>query len=93
MKRKLLLAVSCLLLPLAMRAQTPTDDTFTVSDLEWDGEDYFFTVSLTGTKNYVGYNLDLLSHRFVQCASGQSVARGVCFKREQGIHSHIRSTL
>ncbi len=59
MKRKLLLAVSCLLLPLAMRAQTPTDDTFTVSDLEWDGEDYFFTVSLTGTKNYVGYNLDI----------------------------------
>ena len=59
MKRKLLLAVSCLLLPLAMTAQTQTDDTFTVSDLEWDGEDYFFTVSLTGTKNYVGYNLDI----------------------------------
>lgn len=71
MKRKLLLAISCLLLPLVMTAQTPTDDTFTVSDLEWDGEDYFFTVSLTGTKNYVGYNLDIFLPAGITVTGGE----------------------
>lgn len=61
MRKILLLVTAVLCLPLAMRAQTPTDDTFTVSDLEWDAdyEGYVFTVGLSGSKNYVGYNLDI----------------------------------
>lgn len=38
MKKILLLFMMCALLPVAGRAQTPTDDTFTVSDLAWDDE-------------------------------------------------------
>ena len=37
MKKILLLFMMCAMLPLTAGAQgTPTDDTFTVSDLEWD---------------------------------------------------------
>lgn len=59
----------CALLPLAGRAQTPTDDTFTVSDLAWDDEiswnddentgAYYFTVSLSGENIYSACNLSI----------------------------------
>ena len=62
MKKILLLFMMCALLPIAGSAQggTPTSDTFTISDLEQDGEgDYFFTVGLDGSRIYTAYNLDL----------------------------------
>ena len=62
MRKILLLVTTCLCLPLAMRAQTPTDDTFTVSDIFYD--DYFqcyaFNVGLNAQKTYTAYNLDLV---------------------------------
>ena len=70
MKKILLLFMMCALLPKTAGAQgTPTDDTFTVSDLDydeeftWDDEThtgaYYFTVSLSGSGTYSAYNLDL----------------------------------
>ena len=62
MRKTLLLLSAVLCLPLAMRAQTPTDDTFTVSDIFYD--DYFkcyaFNVGLNAQKIYTAYNLDLV---------------------------------
>ena len=53
----LLLALCCQ----AAGAQTPTDDTFTVSDLTWDEDEeaYYFTVSLKGSRIYSAYNLGI----------------------------------
>ncbi|MCR5780872.1 MAG: hypothetical protein K6G70_10085 [Bacteroidaceae bacterium] len=70
MKKILLLFMMCALLPKTAGAQgTPTDDTFTVSDLDYDDEftwddethtgAYYFTVSLSGSGTYSAYNLDL----------------------------------
>lgn len=62
MKRILLLFMMCALLPRVAAAQgTPTDDTFTVSDLTWDSEmdGYYFIVSLEGTRLYSAYNFDI----------------------------------
>lgn len=61
MKRLLLLFFIGALSPFAVMAQgTPTDDTFTVSDLQQDDEgDWFFTVGLDGSRIYTAYNLDL----------------------------------
>lgn len=61
MKKILLLFMMCALLPVAGRAQTPTDDTFTVSDLTWNQARncYVFTVSLQGSLIYTACNLDL----------------------------------
>ena len=61
MKKILLLFMMCALLPVAGRAQTPTDDTFTVSDLTYDSDAgaYFFIVSLSGSHIYTAYNLDI----------------------------------
>ena len=61
MKKILLLFMLCTLLPMAGRAQTPTNDTFTVSDLTWDSEmdGYYFIVSLEGSQFYTAYNLDI----------------------------------
>ena len=61
MKKILLLFMMCTLLPMAGRAQTPTDDTFTVSDLTYDSDAgaYFFIVSLSGSHIYTAYNLDI----------------------------------
>jgi hypothetical protein len=60
MKKILLLFMMCAMLPMSAGAQGPIADTFTVSDLEQDGEgDYFFTVSLDGSQIYTAYNLDL----------------------------------
>lgn len=62
MKKILLLFAMVALLPLAGSAQgTPTDDTFTVSDLTWNQARncYVFTVSLEGSRIYTACNLDL----------------------------------
>ena len=62
MKKILLLFMMCAMLPLTAGAQgTPTDDTFTVSDLEWDEdmEGYYFIVSLEGSRIYTAYNLEI----------------------------------
>lgn len=61
MKKILLLFMMCALLPRTAGAQTPTDDTFTVSDLEWSEEDdcYIFAVNLTGSMIYTAYNLTM----------------------------------
>lgn len=61
MRKILLLVTAVLCLPLAMRAQTPTDDTFTVSDLKQSGTAYYFDVSLNadGEHAYTGYNLSI----------------------------------
>ena len=61
MKKILLLFMMCALLPRVAEAQTPTDDMFTVSDLEWSEDDgcYIFTVSLSGSRIYSAYNLSL----------------------------------
>ena len=60
MKKTLLLLMMCALLPRVAEAQTPTDDTFTVSDLTFDEEitwnddenegAYYFTISLDGVE-------------------------------------------
>ena len=70
MKRILLLILMCALLPRVAGAQgTPTDDTFTVSDLIWDDDiswnddeytgAYYFTVSLIGANTYSACNLSI----------------------------------
>lgn len=61
MKKILLLFMMCALLPVAGRAQTPTDDTFTVSDLEWVESDqaYRFAIGITGTTIYCACNMDI----------------------------------
>ncbi len=64
MKKILLLFTLCAMLPMVAVAQsgTPTDDTFTVSDLTYDPdmEGYYFVVSLSGSeRNYAAYNFDL----------------------------------
>ncbi len=48
MKKILLLLAMCVMLPQMASAQTPTDDTFVVSDLTYDSdlEAYYFIVSL-----------------------------------------------
>ena len=62
MRKILLLFLMGALLPRAAMAQgTPTDDTFTVSDLTYDGDmdGYYFIVSLEGSRIYTAYNLDI----------------------------------
>ena len=62
MKKILLLFVMCAQLPRVAAAQgTPTDDTFTVSDLTWNQvrNCYVFTVSLEGSRIYTACNLDI----------------------------------
>lgn len=60
MKKILLLFMMCALLPVAGRAQTPTDDTFTVSDLQTDKYGTYFIVGLNADERlYSAYNLDL----------------------------------
>ena len=62
MKKILLLFMMCALLSRVVGAQgTPTDDTFTISDLTWDGDmgGYYFIVSLDGSRIYTAYNLDI----------------------------------
>ena len=62
MKKILLLFMMCALLPRVAGAQgTPTDDTFTISDLIADPDmgGYFFVVSLEGSRIYTAYNLDI----------------------------------
>lgn len=61
MKKILLLLFMSALMPMAAGAQTPTDDTFTVSDLTYDSDAdaYYFIVSLSGSHIYTAYNLDI----------------------------------
>ena len=71
MKKILLLFMMCALLPLTAGAQTPTDDTFTISDLAYDeditwyeGDDekegaYYFIVSISGERLYCACNLSI----------------------------------
>ena len=60
MKKILLLFMMCALLPRTAGAQTPTDDTFTVSDLQTDKYGTFFIVGLNADERlYSAYNLDL----------------------------------
>ncbi len=69
MKKILLLFAMSALLTVTAGAQTPNDDTFTVSDLAWDDEiswnddvntgAYYFTVSLSGENIYSACNLSI----------------------------------
>ena len=60
MKKILLLLFMSALMPMAAGAQTPTDDTFTLSDLTArSGSVYSFDVSLSGSQIYCAYNLDI----------------------------------
>ena len=60
MKKILLLFFVSALLPMAIRAQgTPTDDTFTLSDLTTNPSGTFFNVNLVGSRIYSAYNLDI----------------------------------
>ena len=59
MRKILLLVTAVLCLPLAMRAQTPTDDTFTVSDFGSNPSGTYFDINLDGSKTYTAYNLDI----------------------------------
>ena len=61
MKKILLLFMMCTLLPKTAGAQgTPTDDTFTISDLQTDKYGTFFIVGLNADERlYSAYNLDL----------------------------------
>ena len=65
-KKILLLFMMCALLPVAGRAQTPTDDTFTVSDLTWDGDmgGYYFIVSLNGSQIYTASSVKAFAFNF-----------------------------
>ncbi len=50
----------CALLPRVAGAQTPTDDTFTVSDLTLLRDNtYSVTISLSGSRIYTAFNLDI----------------------------------
>lgn len=53
-----------LFVPTSLSAQTPTDDKFVVSDLtsyhSSSGLYYYFDVSLSGSRIYTAYNLDIL---------------------------------
>ena len=61
MKKILLLLFMSALMPMAAGAQTPTDDTFTVSDLIWDesNQAYKFAIGITGTTIYCACNMDI----------------------------------
>ncbi|MBE6254786.1 MAG: hypothetical protein E7105_04650 [Prevotella sp.] len=59
MKKILFLFMMCALLPLTAGAQTPTDDTFTVSDLATNPAGTYFDVGVDGSRLYSAYNLDL----------------------------------
>ena len=60
MKKILRLFALMALMPLMASAQTPTDDTFTLSDLTArSGGVYSFDVSLSGSQIYCAYNLDI----------------------------------
>lgn len=59
MKKILLLFMMCALLPKTAGAQTPTDDTFTVSDLATNPSGTYFDVGVDGSRLYSAYNLDL----------------------------------
>ncbi len=59
MKKILLLFFVSVLLAVTVGAQTPTDDTFTVSDLASNPSGTYFDVGLEGSRIYSAYNLDL----------------------------------
>ena len=59
MKKTLLLFMMCALLPRVAGAQTPTDDTFTVSDLKTNPTGTYFDVGLDGSRIYTAFNLDI----------------------------------
>lgn len=61
MKKILLLLFMSALMPMAAGAQTPTDDTFTVSDLIWDesNQAYKFAIGIKGTQIYCACNMDI----------------------------------
>ena len=61
MKKILLLFLMSALMPIMVGAQgTPTDDTFTLSDLQTDKNGNYFVVSLNAdSRLYSSYNMDL----------------------------------
>lgn len=60
MKKTLLLFIMCALLPRVAEAQTPTDDTFTVSDLTFVSDNiYSVTIGFNGSRLYTAYNLEI----------------------------------
>ena len=61
MKKIVLLFMMCAVLPRTAGAQTPTDDTFTVSDLIWDesNQAYKFAIGIKGTQIYCACNMDI----------------------------------
>jgi len=75
MKKILLLIMMCALLPRTAEAQTPTDDTFTVSDLKYNStlESYYFIVGLNAEKAYTAFNLEIYLPQGIQLNENQGV--------------------
>ena len=59
MRKTLLLFLFFCLFSAGARAGEPTTDHLTVSDLQVDGNDHFFVVSLSGSRIYTAYNMDI----------------------------------
>lgn len=60
MKKILLLFLLGVLMPITAGAQTPTDDTFTVSDLTFVSDNiYSVTIGFNGSRLYTAYNLEI----------------------------------
>lgn len=70
-----------------MRAQTPTDDTFTVSDLTArTGGVYSFDVSLNGNRIYTAYNLSIFFPSTMTVARNSSNELRVSMIKTDGIY-------
>ena len=86
MKKILLLFMMCALLPKTAGAQgTPTDDTFTVSDLTFLRDNiYSVMIGLSGSRAYTAFNLDITFPSGInvmyQESDGKKVAYTYLFK-------------
>jgi len=88
MKKILLLFMMCALLPMVADAQgTPTDDTFTVGDLSSNPSGTYFDVSLSGSRIYSAYNLDLFLPTGISVAlDGSSKPRVQMMKNASAVY-------
>ncbi len=71
-----------LFVPTSLSAQTPTDDKFVVSDLTYHSSSglYYFDVSLSGSRIYTAYNLDILFPEGIDVAMNGEIYRVIMLK-------------
>ena len=81
----------CTLLPRVAVAQgTPTNDTFTISDLTWDDdyEGYMFTVGFQGSRIYRAFNLDIFLPQGITVMSDVDEGFYVYINTDDGVYPY-----